>query len=362
LRVDWFLLWRVIDQDNQLEELLPRLAAAPWIAVDTEADSLHAYPEKLCLLQISLPGEDLLVDPLMPMRLTGLWETLQKRELILHGADYDLRLLHRRYRFEPHAIFDTMIAARLLGCAKFGLSDLVSQFLGLTLEKGPQKANWARRPLPERMVEYARNDTRYLKPLVDILGGQLEAKGRLQWQRESCQRLIATCVEPRATDLNTVWRLKGSHRLGRPALAVLRELWEWREREAIAANRPPYFVLSHEALVNLAAAAVSGKPLDGFLPRHFSPRRFATLSEAIRHALALAPQEHPDFIRTVHHHPSVTEQKCFERLRKKRDEKAAALEMDPTLIASRSTLELLARTDGVDTDGELMRWQAELLA
>jgi ribonuclease D len=351
----------VIEQEPQLEELLPRLEAADWIAVDTEADSLHAYPEKLCLLQISLPGEDVLIDPLMPLRLTNLWDVLQKRELILHGADYDLRLLHRRYRFVPHAVFDTMLAARLLGCVKFGLSDLVQEYLGLLLEKGPQKANWARRPLPERMAEYARNDTRYLKPLTDLLRGQLEAKGRLAWQRESCERLIAACVQPRETDHNLVWRLKGSSRLSRPALAVLREIWEWREREAIAANRPPYFVLSHEALVHIAATAVTGRELDGLLPRHFSPRRQATLNEAIGHALALPAVEHPDFLRTVHRHTTPAEQRGFERLRKHRDEKAAMLGIDPTLIASRAVLESLAQHEGVDVNGELMRWQAELL-
>jgi ribonuclease D len=352
----------VIDHEQQLELFLPRVEAADWIALDTEADSLHAYPEKLCLLQISIAGEDVLIDPLRSLPLGSLWEILRHRELILHGADYDLRLLHKRFRFVPHAVFDTMIAARLLGGTKFGLSDLVSQYLGIKLEKGPQKANWARRPLPERMVEYARNDTRYLKPLVDILTEQLKAKERMEWMRETCQRLIAACVNARPNDPDLVWRLKGSSRLGRPALAVLRELWEWREREAIAANRPPYFVLSHEALVHIASLAASGKPIEELLPRHFSARRQSGVMHAIEHSLALPPREHPEFVRSVPRHPSAAELRRFDALRKKRDEVAASLEIDPTLIASRAVLESLARDGGnSDADGELMRWQAKLL-
>jgi len=351
----------VIDQEGQLEELIPRLKAAEWIAIDTEADSLHAYPEKLCLLQVSLPGDDLLIDPLMPLRLAPVWEAFSERQLILHGADYDLRLLHRRFRFIPHAVFDTMIAARLVGCQKFGLSDLVSQFLGLTLEKGPQKANWARRPLPPRMVEYARNDTRYLRPLMELLSAQLIEKGRLGWFEESCRRLVEICSQPKEADPDGAWRLKGSSRLSRLGMAVLRELWEWREHEAIAANRPPFFVLSHDALVRISHTAAAGKAFGDFLPRNFSPRREAGLKRAVEHALSLPPDQHPDWIRTVHHHTTAAEQKRFEALRKKRDQIAAELALDPTLIASRSALENIARTGSADASSELMEWQKVLL-
>jgi ribonuclease D len=124
--------------------------------MDTEADSLHAYPEKLCLIQISISGADELLDPLAKMDLKPLLEVFRRHELIVHGADYDLRLLRKSCGFVPTTIFDTMLAARLLGCREFGLTNLVSKCLGVKLEKGPQKANWARRPLTERMEVYAR--------------------------------------------------------------------------------------------------------------------------------------------------------------------------------------------------------------
>src|ERR1051326_6659458 len=234
---DFYYVKQVINTEQKLERFLPILKATTWVAVDTEAESLHAYPEKVCLIQISTPSGDELIDPLAPINLGPLLDALSGHELIMHGADYDLRLLEKHHRFIPSAIFDTMLAARLLGLSQFSLSHLVEKYLGVKLEKGAQKANWALRPLTERMERYARNDTHYLKPLADRLKDELQAKGRLAWHAESCARLIVDCTRERPADMDSVWRIKGSHLLGRPALAVLRELWQWREREAIATTR-----------------------------------------------------------------------------------------------------------------------------
>ncbi|HET7623933.1 MAG TPA: ribonuclease D, partial [Verrucomicrobiae bacterium] len=244
----------MIDTDQKLTEFLTQLKTAAWIAVDTEADSLHAYPEKVCLIQISTTAGDELVDPLSGIDLDPFLDAIGGHELIMHGADYDLRLLERHHKFIPAAIFDTMLAARLLGERQFGYSNLVEKFLGVKLEKGPQKANWALRPLTDRMETYARNDTHFLRSLEGKLRTELESKHRLAWHQESCARLIFECTQPREPDPDSVWRVKGSHLLGRAALAILRELWQWRETEAIGGNRPPFFVMSHETLVAIAAA------------------------------------------------------------------------------------------------------------
>ena len=167
-----------------------------WIAVDTEADSLHAYPEKLCLIQVSALGLNELVDPLAQTDLRPLLEIFRRHELIFHAADYDLRLLRRAFDFTPAQIFDTMEAARLLGHREFGLTHLVNKYLDVTLEKGPQKANWARRPLTERMQIYARNDTRHLKAVADLLRAELQQKGRLRWHQEVCARLVLSWATP----------------------------------------------------------------------------------------------------------------------------------------------------------------------
>ena len=257
-------------------------------------------------------------------------------------------------------IFDTMLAARLVGERQFGLSALVEQFLGVTLDKGSQKADWARRPLTERMEKYARNDTHYLKPLADRLKLELQRKGRLAWHQESCARLIAESSKPSATNADAVWRIKGSHALNRRALAVLRGLWEWRESEAIAANRPPFFILNHEKLTTIAATAAAHKPVDHLLPTRLSPRRRETLSQTIRTALALPADRHPEILRHKFYRPTEAEMRRYHDLEERRDRHAHDLGIDATLIASRATLSELAR-DWDKYAPELMSWQRELL-
>ena len=349
----------MVDTTERLSQFLPRLRAAEWIALDTEADSLHAYPAKLCLLQFSIPGADELVDPLADMDLAPLWETLRGRELLLHGSDYDLRLLREHHSFVPHAIFDTMIAARLLGIMKFGLQDLVGQTLGVVLEKGPQKADWAQRPLTERMANYARNDTRFLYPLVTKLREQLVAKGRHTWQEESCAALIVECAIVPPPDPER-WRLKGSARLTRSEMAVLRELWLWREREATRANRPPFFILSHDALLDLSIAAVDDAPLDPLLPRRFAPQRHEGVVQAVMRGLAVPPDDCPCVLRGVSYHPSEAEHARFNRSKAHRDQRAVELGLDPTIIASKQTLEWLSRKNSEPTQ-LLQNWQRGLM-
>jgi len=350
----------VIVDSHQLADFLPALRAAEWIALDTEADSRHAYPEKLCLVQISIVGADVLIDPLAKLDLTPLWDTLRGRELILHGSDYDLRLLSSQQNFRPHAVFDTMIAARLTGCEKFGLGDLVQKFIGVTLEKASQKADWGRRPLTEKMIDYARSDTRHLKPLVNLLHQQLVEKGRLVWLEESCARLVAEATQPVPPDHDGEWRLKGSNRLAPPALAVLRELWHWREKEAVANNRPPYFVMAHEALMAVAERAVAGVDYEPLVPFRMPDRRKQRLRESVLRGLEVPAVEQPQPVRGEIVRWTVAQKKRFEALEQRRNRVASQLKIDPTLIASKATLGELIREEG--GNGEfLMRWQRELL-
>lgn len=349
---------RVIDTDEKLADFLPRVRNAAWIAVDTEADSLHAYPEKLCLLQISIPGADELLDPLSSMDMRPLLETVHERELVFHGADYDLRLLRKSWGFVPVAIVDTMLASRLLGCREFGLTNLVSKYLGVPLEKGPQKANWARRPLTQRMESYARNDTHYLKPLADLLQSELKQKGRLAWHRESCARLVADCAQSRPADPDLAWRIKGSHHLPPPALAVLREIWQWREQEAIESNKPPFFILAPEVMVRLAMVAAQGEDVHNVFPRHLWPRRRERLLKAI--GAGLKSDSHPRLLRHKSTRQTEAEKRRMHELEKRRNSRAAELGIDPTLIASRAMLVLLAK-DWTAHQSGLMEWQRKLL-
>jgi ribonuclease D len=350
----------LIDTDEKLAAFLPQLRAAKWIALDTEADSLHAYPEKVCLIQISTADGDELVDPLAEINLDPLFDAFNGRELIFHAADYDLRLLEKHHQFTPSAIFDTMLAARLLGERQFGLSALVENFLGVKLDKGSQKADWAQRPLTEKMEIYARNDTHYLKPLADKLKSALDAKSQMAWHQESCARLIEECSRPTVVDVNAVWRVKGSSILSRPALAVLRELWQWREKEAIAYCRPPFFILSHERMVDIADAAAARQPFENILSLKMSPRRRETLLEAVKTGLAIPTVQHPEILRHEFRRPNEAEFRRFREIEKRRDAHAHALGIDPTLIASKAVIGDLAR-DWDKHAAELMNWQRELL-
>ena len=350
----------MIDTDEKLAALLPKLRAAPWLAIDTEADSLHAYPEKVCLIQISITGNDVLIDPLAKINLDPLFDVFNAHELIFHAADYDLRLLEKHHQFTPSAIFDTMLAARLLGERQFGLSALVENFLGVKLDKGSQKADWAQRPLTEKMEIYARNDTHYLKPLADKLKTALEAKGRLAWHQESCARLIEDCSRSPVVDTDFVWRVKGSSILSRPALAILRELWQWREKEAIAYCRPPFFILSHERMVDIADAAAAQEPFENILPPKISPRRRETLLAAVKAGLAVPASQHPEIFRPEFRRPSEPEFRRFREIEKRRDAHAHELAIDPTLIASKAVIGDLAR-DWDKHAADLMNWQRELL-
>jgi ribonuclease D len=350
----------VVDTEQKLSAFLPRLRAAEWVALDTEADSLHAYPEKVCLIQIGTVAGEELLDPLAGLDLTPLFQALAPHELIMHGADYDLRLLRKHHHFTPRAVFDTMLAARLLGHRQFGLTHLVARYLGIALEKGPQKANWARRPLTERMEHYALNDARHLKPLADRLRTELEGKGRLEWHREWCMQFLTENSQPLRPDRDSEWRIKGSHALARPALAVLRELWKWREREAIRANRPPFFILSHETLVALAEQAASSRQLQPLIPLRFSDRRREALLRAVEHGLAVPAAAQPEIPQPVQRRPTEAEMRRFRELARRRDARAAQLHLDPTVIASRSTLSQLAR-DWHAHAPELLNWQRELL-
>lgn len=348
----------MIDTDEKVEGFVQKLRHAKWVALDTEADSLHAYPEKLCLLQISVEGADELLDPLSAAKLEPILSILKARELIMHGADYDLRLLRKSLNFVPSAMFDTMLAARLLGIREFGLNNLVTRFLDVKLEKGPQKANWARRPLTERMANYARNDARYLKPLCDILGDQLMQKGRIEWHREMCQRLIQDCAQIRPQDTDVVWRVKGSHHLQPAALGVLRELWHWREQEAIKANRPPFFILPPDTMVQLANTAAATGGVQDVLPPHLTPRRRDGIMKAVTKGLAV--RKPPGAIRAAPYRQTEAEKRRMHELEKRRNRAAAELGIDATLIASRATLVLLAK-DWQTHQGDLMNWQRHLL-
>src|SRR6266404_9282429 len=372
----------LIATDTQLAELLEKINAVDRVAVDTEADSLHSYREKLCLLQISVPAvagidnagpdvetssgtrdqrsqlqHDVIVDPLADLDLQPLRQALEDREIVLHGGDYDLRMLRRGLNFTAQRMFDTMIAARLLGIREFSLAALVKRYFGVELPKGSQKANWAKRPLPPRMAEYAINDVRYLLPLAEKLEAELDRHQRRDWLRQSCQRAIEQAAVARVRKEDEFWRVRGSGLLhGRPA-AVLRALWQWREREAELADRPPFHILQNEKLVNAAISFASRSVPDY---KHFSPRRRQAFREAARTALAAPESDWPVLPRRFGTRPTAETVRRTEELRRRRDKSAEELGLEPSFIAPRHILEAIA-ADHTRAATLLVPWQRELL-
>jgi ribonuclease D len=342
---------------EQLDTVINAIKPMDRVAIDTEADSLHCYREKLCLLQLSVPEHDFVIDPLALSDLDSLAGLLKQREIVLHGADFDLRLLRRSIGLIPARVFDTVIAARMLGQRQFSLAALVRRYFNVDLTKGSQKANWARRPLPKQMLAYAINDTRYLLGLAEQMGEELAAVGRLDWFRQSCERALEQTASDRTREPDEVWRISGAGALRGRAAAVLRELWHWREKEAEAVDRPAFHILQNQELLRAANDFNAGEKPDY---RHFSVRRRGTFRAAAERALGLDETEWPSPRRRFGMRRSNETNRRLEELRRRRDQAADKLGLEPAFVAPRAALEAIA-ADATRSPALLAAWQRELL-
>lgn len=231
------------------------------VALDTEGDSLHHYPERLALVQLAeRSGQAWLVDPLALGDLQPLASIFAegRRTVVLHAGDNDLVHLKRRYRFAFGTVFDTSLAARFLGARALGLDTLLRESLGIELPPSRQKDDWSVRPLSDAQERYAIADVAHLLPLKDRLLAELERVGRRTWVEEECAALAAEPVAERVTDPDAWVHLKGARDLGPRARAILKALWEMREELARGADRPPFKILSDATLMALTAAAPAG--------------------------------------------------------------------------------------------------------
>jgi ribonuclease D len=347
------------------------IGAGP-LAVDTEADSFHHYREKVCLVQLSAGDRHALVDPLASIDLTPLKAPLEDGAIrkLLHGADYDIRLLSRDFGLVVSGLGDTMIAARLLGEPAHGLAALLEKHLAVVLDKAHQRADWSKRPISDAMRAYAVEDTRHLEALASILDDRLEALGRTAWMREECARLEGVRWRDRRDDAPEPYRrTKGAKTLDRAGLAVLRELWNWRDAMARKRDKPLFRVLRDETLLALAKTPpssigdltrVSGFP--DYLLR--SPSGHDVL-EAARRGVSCPETDWPEIRMETRERlqPAVETRIAF--IRQRRDELARGLELDPSVLASRAVVEDMAKRWEAGDDpwevAELREWQAGLM-
>jgi ribonuclease D len=248
-----------------------------------------------------------------------------------------------------------MIAARLVGKSGLGLAALVKEFFGIELSKASQKANWAIRPLPPEMVEYAHNDTRYLFEISDRLESDLKNLGRLDWFTESRDRMIASAREVKERDDNTVWRISGSSGLSPRAQAILRVLWFWRDSEARAWDRPPFHVIGNDDMLRAAQQIADGGKFSS--PR-MNGRRRKSFEVVIALALQIPESEWPKIEKVRRKRISKEQADRSEQLKKIRDRVARDLALDPSIIAPRAALEATAADISSNI---LMSWQRRLL-
>lgn len=358
--------YTLIDQPGQLAPLLAALDRVREVSLDTEADNMYHYRTRVCLLQFLVGDEIFLVDSLAPLQLEGLWARLAEKHLIMHGSDFDLRLLHDFCRFRPKSIFDTMLAAQLINAPRIGLAALLEEHFGVKLSKDSQKANWSKRPLTQKMLDYAALDVFHLPALRDILTRELKKLNRLGWLEQQCRAQIAAGSIGFAPPDENDWRIGRSERLRGAGLSVLHAVWHWREQTAQRLDVPPFKVCSSDLLLKLAHAAEAGESEAAILASVHLGRRHdrlaPSLAAAIKAGLARDPKTLPRRRGRDPNHVSLTQAEIerLDRIKDDRDKIAAKLELDPTLIANRSQLAQIARTPA-RLDELLLPWQAALL-
>jgi ribonuclease D len=356
----------LVTDTRHLVEVCHTLAQATRVALDTEADSMHHYPEKVCLVQVATPEQAYLIDPLAIRDLSPLTPILadQGIQKILHGADYDVRGMNRDWGMVFNNLFDTHLAARVLGLERVGLAGLLLDVLEIDIPKDKriQRADWSLRPLNEEALSYAVGDVIHLFALQDALEERLQTLGRSAWSAEECVRQTEvryTLPDPVAA----VFAMKESHGMDGRALAVLSALQEFREGQGRRLDRPPAYILS--AAVMGAIALAPGLPLEkqpelsqGTL------RRFEHgILAAVRKGIDGPPLEIPAPQFPARARPSTSQVKRLANLKLWRTAEAKTLEVDASMVWPMRSLERLAREPGTLTDeqysSEVRAWQRE---
>jgi ribonuclease D len=362
----------LVRSDTELAAVVAELRAGPLVAVDTEAASFHKYVDRVYLVQLSSRTRTAIVDPLAVGNLSPVGALLADPavEKVFHDADYDLRILDRDYGFRAVRLFDTRIAAQLLGEPAIGLGSLLEKHLGVKLSKTHQKADWSQRPLPPAMLAYAADDTRHLPRLRDLLHQQLVARGRLAWAQEEFTRL----EELRWTgvadgDEEVYLRVKGAKALRPREMAAFRELHVWREAVARREDKAPFRIIGNDPLLAVSRALpetadVLGKVAG--LPASLARRHGPALLDAVRRARALPEAELPRLVRSPRGPKDPKFDERVEKLKAARNRVAGELGLDPGVLCGRPTLEAVARAAprdraGLAAVGELRRWQLDVL-
>jgi ribonuclease D len=363
-----------VSDKSSFKAMLAILQQASSCIMDTEADSMHHYQEKLSLIQISVGKYHWLLDPLCKLNIKPLWKCKALKNITFHACDYDLRLLAKFHGFHPQNIYDTSIAAKLLGEKQTGLAALVEKYFGIKLNKANQKADWTRRPISPEMCHYAMLDTVYLDAIKELQCKKLEKLGRMEWLCESCETLLINSKKNKnefsENEAKENWRIKGSSSFKPLELQLLRAIWNWRDKIAKKKDVAPYRVLNPYLMLDIVKGAVKNK---GKINEHNLPRMPRNIKGVLLQSFikelneaAYAPaEEFPGQVpRKAAPRTNINED-LREKLRELRNEKAAQLKIDSGLLAKQSQLNVLADTlNGTWEEkleiAEFMKWQKEI--
>lgn len=329
---------------RDLRRLVDQLKDEPLLAVDTESNSLYAYYEQVCLVQLSTRTKDVIIDPLALDDMAPLGELLADPaiETVFHAAEYDVLTLKRDFGYEFSAIFDTMLAARICGWDAVGLGNILADQFGVRAEKKYQRANWSARPLSSEQLLYAQMDTHYLPELRDRLKAELESMGRTEEAREIFSELTELPPAQYVFDPEGYWRISAARSLNRRQMALLRELYLARDEVARQRDIPPFKVMGDRVMVEIARVAPRRREdLEGIKGlREMHLRRYGDMiinavARGLQAKLPTPPQprQPPD--------PDV--QLRYEMLHEWRKHRAQQRGVESDIIVPRGTLWALAR-------------------
>ncbi|MBM4193083.1 MAG: ribonuclease D [Gemmatimonadetes bacterium] len=359
-----------LDTDPAVGAFFDRTGKPERVALDTEGASFHRFVDRIYLIQISTPRDHAIIDPLpvaAPSQL-GAWIQDPSVEVVFHDADYDLRLFAQDYGWKARNVFDTRVAAQLLGVNAFGLAALLESHFGVKLNKKHQRADWSMRPLTDDMLDYAAQDTMHLLALRDRMADALRKKERWSWAREEFDRLEGI----RWSDEDAAFaflRIKGARDLTRRELAVFRELVQWRDSVAKEIDKATFRVVGNEVLLEASKAPPADRAallrIKG-MPRGIGERRGGEMLDAIRRGLAVPESELPRFPKAKRWARDPDFDAKVAAIKSVRDAAAKRLELDPGVLCSRDRMEAVARllpraVEELSAVEGLRRWQiAEL--
>lgn len=338
-----------VDTPDTLDSLVKDLSREAIIAIDTESNSLHAYQEQVCLIQFSTPGQDYLLDPIALPNINALSHIFENPEVekIFHAAEYDLICLKRDFDFRFVNIFDTMVAARILGYKKVGLGNLLDQKFNVKVDKKFQKADWGKRPLTGEMLNYARLDTHYLIELRGMLKEELEKAQRWALAKEDFEMSASLVGINNRKPLPAWERVGGRSKLNPRQATVLNEVCLTREHLAAKLNRPLFKVIGNKSLIKLAE--IQPRSQRDMEIEGFSPRQIGRFGKAF--LAAVERGRHADVVkRTPSSRPSDAFMFRFEQLRNWRKEKAKKMNIESDVVLPRFLMESIARQDPNDLD------------